>query len=421
MLSEEQRKTLLDKIGELVVKQFSDVHLKCVDWIGAVARHRQSIVKTETDEAFEIAISTLLKELKSSHVGFYHTELKRSSSKMAICATYAAYPFKDSERWVFQDVHEGGPAAIAGIRSGDILLSVEGRLFIPPEHPIFPIGQTVRVDVLTKGHQEKTCLIAIPAIKKKMNQLPQVLPSPLVSHRRIDHETGYIRIAAYPGAIGIDVANEMSRAFESLKPCDRLILDLRGNSGGGGAFLRLLSLLTPDRLTVGRFSRSGFVRGSQTKDQSFVFDRIPKNKLGLYLLVLRFGGQWIVRKAMKREISVTVVTEGKGQQSFQGRVVLLVNRHTASANEIVIAAAREAKLAVTVGEQTPGRLLQGTDFAVGYGYRLALPAAAYRTTGDDTVEGQPIPPDFIAEFDPEQARAGIDGQLQRAIEVVWQL
>jgi carboxyl-terminal processing protease len=421
MLNEEQRRTLLDKISGLVVKQFSDVHLKAVDWNSSVARHEATILRADSDEGFEVAIGALLKELKSSHVGFYHTGLKRSSSKMAICATYAAFPFDDSERWVFQDVHEGGPAANAGIRSGDILLSVEGRKFTPPEHPIFPIGQTVKVDLLTMGNQEKSCSVVIPLIKKKFNQLPQVLPSPLVSHRRINHAIGYIKIAAYPGALGIDVANEISDAFKSLNLCNRLIVDLRGNSGGGGAFLRLLSLLTPKRITVGRFSRNGFVRSTDAKKDSFIFDRVPRNKLELYLLIARFGRQWLVRKALKRDIAVTVVTEGTSQQPFHGRVVLLVNRHTASANEMVIAAARESKLAVTVGESTPGRLLQGTDFAVEYGYRLALPAMAYSTSGSDPVEGQPIPPDVAIGFDPAEARAGGDGQLDKAVEIVSQL
>lgn len=36
-----------------------------------------------------------------------------------------------------------------------------------------------------------------------------------------------------------------------MKGCDRLIVDLRGNAGGGLAFLRVMSYLTPDRVPVG--------------------------------------------------------------------------------------------------------------------------------------------------------------------------
>jgi carboxyl-terminal processing protease len=421
MLTEENRSELLGKISDGVAKSFSDVHLKWIDWPGALDRHREAIVSSASDEAFELAVKNLLEELKSSHVGFYHEDLKRSSAKMAICATYTPHVLPGGERWIFQDVHEGGPAAMAGIRPGDILLSVEGRLFQPPEHPSFPVGETVTVTVLTKGDEEKSCSVVIPSVKQKMNQLPQVLPKPLVSHKRINHEIGYIRIAAYPGVIGTDVANDMLRAVESLNPIHRLIVDLRGNSGGGGAFLRLLSLFTPERLTVGSFSRRGFVRGSANGDQSFVFDRIPTNRLGRYLMILRFGTQWLTQKALGRDVSVTVVTEGRGQQPFHGRVVLLVNRHTSSANQMVVAAARESNLAVTVGENMPGRLLEGTELKVGYGYRLVVPQRAFQSTGNDRVEGRLIEPDFPAEFDYEQVQLGFDNQLQKAIEVVSQL
>src|SRR5437588_2316301 len=41
----------------------------------------------------------------------------------------------------FQDVHEGGPAHVAGLRPGDILLQVRDRELRAPEPPIFPVGE----------------------------------------------------------------------------------------------------------------------------------------------------------------------------------------------------------------------------------------------------------------------------------------
>jgi predicted metalloprotease with PDZ domain len=34
-----------------------------------------------------------------------------------------------SERWIFQDLHQGGPAFEAGVRPGDLLLECGGREF----------------------------------------------------------------------------------------------------------------------------------------------------------------------------------------------------------------------------------------------------------------------------------------------------
>ena len=55
----------------------------------------------------------------------------------------------------------------------------------------------------------------------------------------------------FPGAIGIDVAKDIDRGIGALDGCSRLIVDLRGNTGGGIGGLRLMSYLTPGKLEVG--------------------------------------------------------------------------------------------------------------------------------------------------------------------------
>jgi carboxyl-terminal processing protease len=420
-LSEKQRIKILNKVSEVVTRKFYDPQLHQIDWLAAVKKHRNDIVAAPSDEAFESEITKLLSELKSSHVGFYHVGLARATSKMAICATYAAFPFEQGECWVFQDVHEGGPAAKAGIKSGDILISVEGRLFFPPEHPTFAMGKTATVKVLTSGLREDERVIVVPTPKRKFNQLPYVQPDPVVSHRWLNRDIGYIKISMYPGVVGVEVANEISNAVKSLNPIERMIIDLRGNTGGGIGVLRVMSLLTPAQLPVGTFLSGKLVQASGLEHQPLVFDRIPSRKLGLFPIALKFIGSSLVRKAMGRKTPITVVTEDSEVQPFQGRVVLLVDRHTASANEMLIAFARENKLATILGEATPGRVLGGSKFKMPQGYWLALPVGAYQTRTGNSIEGTPIPPDVLQPFDPESAREGNDTQLERAIEVVSKL
>jgi carboxyl-terminal processing protease len=52
------------------------------------------------------------------------------------------------------------------------------------------------------------------------------------------------------------------------------------------------------------------------------------------------------------------MTEGLGPQKFHGRVIILVNEHTASAGEMVPAFAEENNVATIIGTKTPGRLLR---------------------------------------------------------------
>ena len=44
--------------------------------------------------------------------------------RVALAATFTKADTPDGQRWVFQDVHPGGVAAAAGMRPGDVLLSV---------------------------------------------------------------------------------------------------------------------------------------------------------------------------------------------------------------------------------------------------------------------------------------------------------
>jgi hypothetical protein len=48
-------------------------------------------------------------------------------------------------------------------------------------------------------------------------------------------------VTQFPGTVGIDIAKEIDRGITELNGCSRLIIDLRGNAGGGLAFLRVMS------------------------------------------------------------------------------------------------------------------------------------------------------------------------------------
>jgi len=110
--------------------------------------------------------------------------------------------------------------------------------------------------------------------------------------------------------------------------------------------------------------------------------------------------------------------EGLGPRRFHGRVVLMVNEHTASAGEMVAAFAEENKLAMIVGTRTPGRLLSGRAFKVGHGYILGLPVAAYLTWQGRMLENDGIAPAISIDLSREALRHGGDTQLEKAIEVL---
>ena len=214
--------------------------------------------------------------------------------------------------------------------------------------------------------------------------------------------------------VGVRVASSMSLAVDELGDIDRLIVDLRGNIGGGAGALRLMSLMTPYRMCVGFApSRKWMKRDmSQAKSGFPRFGNIPSSKNALWLLGLKFLPSLITKSPIVLE------TEGLGSKPYHGNIVLLIDRHTASAAEMVAIFAKENKLATLMGEKTAGRLLSATSVKVGHGFRLALPVGAYNTWNGTVLEGSPIEPDIEIGFDWKDRRKGPDAQLEAAIEAV---
>jgi len=134
---------------------------------------------------------------------------------------------------------------------------------------------------------------------------------------------------------------------------------------------------------------------------------IPDQKWKLPFVVLRFAG---------RDLSIAVVTEGRGPQPFHGRIVALVNEHTAGAAEMVAGFIQENRIGRVVGMKTAGRLLGGKGFKVGHDYILMIPLGAYLSWAGRQYEGNGIDPDFKSEWSPDQAQSGHDSQLREAIE-----
>jgi C-terminal processing protease CtpA/Prc len=123
-------------------------------------------------------------------------------------------------------------------------------------------------------------------------------------------------------------------------------------------------------------------------------------------------------KYVGRDPSVALISEGLGAKRWYGRVAILVNEHTVSAGEMVSAFAAENHLATIVGTETAGRLIPGSGFKVGHGYMLIMPKAEYLTWQGRRFEGSVIKPDVEIPWSPESFAAGVDNQLEAAVQVL---
>src|ERR1700744_6333439 len=110
------------------------------------------------------------------------------------------------------------------------------------------MGEKTSVDVV--GADEKRRKVMVDVARPKGKKLHFVEPK-LVEARHLNDGVGYLKITMFPGLVGVEVANEISRSLAALGEIDSLIIDLRGNTGGGIGALRVMSLLTPTKIPVG--------------------------------------------------------------------------------------------------------------------------------------------------------------------------
>lgn len=264
------------------------------------------------------------------------------------------------------------------------------------EKPLFSMGQTHKLLVEKVSGQ---AVLTILAPDPKHNENPCAVPDMVKVEVR--DGVAVIKVPLFPGKLGIAFARDLSKAFEAhVNGVDRVVVDLRGNPGGGVGCLRLMSLLTPDKKPVGfSVDRNLAVRGYD-KSKLPRFDHVPKSKMEVPWLALRFAGKK----------SVALVTEGLGRRAFHGRVVVLVNEHTTCASEMVALFAREETGAKVVGMATPGRLVTHTGFKIGHGFTLALPIAGYLSWAGTRLDGSGLTPETVVDWSYPERRRGLDSQ-----------
>ena len=100
-----------------VVKSIRLMESKCIrlnghepNWRALFLEHLDDISRCESPADFERRVNSVLSRGGLSHVAFFHDSAQRAPARYAINATFCAVDTRDGSRWVFEDVHEGGPA-----------------------------------------------------------------------------------------------------------------------------------------------------------------------------------------------------------------------------------------------------------------------------------------------------------------------
>ena len=137
-LSQKERTKILSSIKARVLKHHINVAGVSYDsWTRVFDERAPQLLGGDTD-AFETGVQGLLSELGTSHTRFYHERPSRVLPQHSINATLHSFPQADGgANWIFLDVFENGPADMAGIKPGEMLVAVDETAYVPPSMPPF--------------------------------------------------------------------------------------------------------------------------------------------------------------------------------------------------------------------------------------------------------------------------------------------
>jgi carboxyl-terminal processing protease len=227
---------------------------------------------------------------------------------------------------------DGTPASRAGLQAGDIIFKIEGEetLGLTIQDAVRklkgPKGTTVTITIQRPGEDEPFD-VTIARDEIPTHSIPVAF--------LVRPGVGLVRISNFTGT----TSKELDEAVRDLsaKGMERLILDLRSNPGG---------LLDQAVSVSERF--------------------IPPGKMIVYTRGRVPGSDTDYRAA-------------KGADRFEGSLVVLVDRHSASASEIVSGAIQDHDRGLVVGETTFGKGLVQRVIPLRDGGALALTTAKYYT------------------------------------------
>jgi carboxyl-terminal processing protease len=247
---------------------------------------------------------------------------------------------------VVKQVYRGSPAQAAGLRAGQAIVSIDGRLTtgLNPDEVAGLLrgqaGQQVTL-VVRSGNTDVTLTV----VRGPVN-------IPIVSTKRLANGIGYIRLEAFDQW---DTGEEMRQALEDLSDCRALVIDVRDNPGG--------------------FIHSALYVSALFLDQGVITTERQRIPQGGYL-TLRYR---VTHGAFAVDVSAGPIKNlplkapiRPPNLAGQRPVVLLVNGGTASASELFTAALQDNGRATVVGTRTFGKGIGQTYVPVGQGARLRI-------------------------------------------------
>ena len=276
----------------------------------------------------------------------------------------------DKGELVIHKVIDNSPAAAAGLKDEDILVSIAGKKVEGLE--------TSEITKIIKSQKKKFEVVYLRDGKEHTTlvEVSDVFLNSVFSKiiEKNDNKIGYIRISIFASNTGTQFKSELDKMEKD--GIDNLIIDLRENSGG--------------HLTTAEEIISLFLDSTHP-----IYQIESKGKTRKYY--------------------------SKGKRDTDMKIVLLVNGGSASASEVLTSALKEQLGSVVVGEKTYGKGTVQELQTLPSGGKYKLTTKTWITSKGKKVDKKGIEPDVQVSLDDNYYKDPNDEndlQLQKAIDEI---
>lgn len=334
-----------------------------------------SLFKKEIDEKYigeiddekliEGAIKGYVAALGDPYTVYYTKEemdeiMEETDGSFVGIGIYMLLDMKNSVISVIRPI-EGSPAEEAGILPGDIIKKVDGIEYTGEE--MESVSNKIKGEEGTKVKLE--ILRGEETIELELTRRKIVITH--VEAKKLENDIGYIAITDFEG----ECSKEFKTKYEELSKqgIKKLIIDLRDNGGG----------LVDESIKIADM---------MTKKDSTLLITVDKNE-------------------------TEEITKSEDDPIIEMPIVVLINKYTASASEILAGALRDNNIATLVGETSYGKGIIQTLHRLSDGSGLKITTNQYYTPNHKAIHEIGITPDIEVEMKEDE-----DTQLQKAIEIL---
>ena len=284
--------------------------------------------------------------------------------------TQGCTPLGAACQLVITSALDGSPAQKAGVKAGDIVVTVDGA----------PLDGLTVSAARDRIRGPKGSIVTLTIRRGVATPIQLAITRDVVQSKEVETRTlsggsvGYIGISGFSDAAADETVKAISAHLAAGRT--KLILDLRGDPGG---------FVTAARKIASQFIATGPIFWEQD--------------------------------AKGVQVPTTALGDGVATASNL-RVVVLIDGGSASASEIVAGALQDTKRATLVGQQSFGKgTVQQWEELTGEGGAFKLTVARWLTPDKRWIHKIGLTPDVVVTL-PNPVPAGTDPTLDKALEVL---